>query len=157
MIAAAHGRDELHTLRRGLEAGIPYIGLVASRQRATGVLAELRGDGVAEDLLARIDVPAGLWIGAQTPAEIALSILAQVVAVRRGVEVPAAGDTPTPLVLPVVTRPAPELAIDPICGMTVAASPSTPSVTEGDTTTWFCCEGCKRTYESRRDRADVTD
>ena len=63
---------------------MPYVGLVASRKRGAGVLAELRGDGVAEEQLARIDVPAGIDIGARTPAEIALSILAQIVAVRRG-------------------------------------------------------------------------
>ncbi len=67
----------------GLEAGLPYVGLVASPKRGTGVLAELRGDGVPEEQLARIDVPAGLDIGARTPAEIALSILAKIVAVRR--------------------------------------------------------------------------
>ena len=59
------------------------MGLVASRKRGDGVLGELRGDGVPEDLLERIDVPAGLDLGARTPAEIALSILAEVVAVRR--------------------------------------------------------------------------
>ncbi len=83
LVVAAHGRDELHTLRRGLEAGLPYVGLVASPKRGTGVLAELRGDGVSDEQLARIDVPAGLDIGARTPGEIALSILAQIVAVRR--------------------------------------------------------------------------
>ena len=83
LVVAAHGRDELHTLRRGLESGVPYVGLVASPRRGTGVLAELRGDGVPEELLARIDVPAGLDIGARTPPEVALSILARIVAVRR--------------------------------------------------------------------------
>src|SRR5207344_164943 len=83
LVVAAHGRDELHLLRRGLEAGVPYVGLVASPKRGTGVIAELRGDGVSDDQLARIDVPAGLDIGARTPGEIALSILAQIVAVRR--------------------------------------------------------------------------
>ena len=48
LVVAAHGRDELHTLRRGLEAGVPYVGLVASPKRGAGVLAELRADGVAE-------------------------------------------------------------------------------------------------------------
>ena len=85
LVVAAHGRDEVAALRRGLDAGLPYVGLVASRARGDGVLGELRGDGVPDELLARIDVPAGLDIGARTPAEIALSILARVVAVRRGI------------------------------------------------------------------------
>ncbi len=84
LVVAAHGRDELHLLRRALEAGVPYVGLVASPKRGAGVLDELRADGVSEEQLARIDVPAGLDIGARTPAEIALSILATVVSVRRG-------------------------------------------------------------------------
>ena len=46
LVVAAHGRDELHALRRGLEAGLPYVGLVASAKRGDGVLGELRGDGV---------------------------------------------------------------------------------------------------------------
>ena len=51
LVVAAHGRDELHSLRVGLEAGLPYVGLVASRKRGDGVLAELRGDGVPDELL----------------------------------------------------------------------------------------------------------
>ncbi len=71
LVVAAHGRDELHTLRLGLEAALPYVGLVASPKRGTGVLAELRADGVPDAQLARIDVPAGLDIGARTPGEVA--------------------------------------------------------------------------------------
>ena len=89
VVVAAHGRDELHTLRRALEAGVPYVGLVASPKRGAGVIGELRDDGVPEDQLARIDVPAGLDIGARTPAEIALSILVQIVAARRGKRIAA--------------------------------------------------------------------
>ena len=68
----------------GSRRAFPYVGLVASRKRGAGVLAGLRADGVPEEHLELIDVPAGLDIGAQTPREIALSILATVVAVRRG-------------------------------------------------------------------------
>ncbi len=103
LVVAGHGRDELHTLRVGLEAGLPYVGLVASPKRGTGVLGELRSDGVSEDDLARIDVPAGIDIGARTPSEIALSILARIVAVRRD-------QTPRPAVqsrVPVVAGPTP--------------------------------------------------
>jgi xanthine dehydrogenase accessory factor len=153
LVVAAHGRDELHTLRRGLEAGLPYIGLVASPKRGTGVLAELRGDGVSESDIARIDVPAGIDIGARTPAEIALSILARIVAVRRDERTVAAGETRSAVVAGAdASQPAP-LAIDPICGMTVAAVAGTLSLNYDGETTYFCCEGCKSKFEAQREHA----
>jgi xanthine dehydrogenase accessory factor len=153
LVVAAHGRDELHTLRRGLEAGLPYIGLVASPKRGTGVLAELRGDGVSESDIARIDVPAGIDIGARTPAEIALSILARIVAVRRDERTVAAGQTRSAVVAGAdASQPAP-LAIDPICGMTVAAVAGTLSLNYDGETTYFCCEGCKSKFEAQREHA----
>ena len=82
-MVAAHGTDEIGTLRAGLEAGVRWIGLVASRKRGAAVIDELRADGVAEELLDRVETPAGLDIGARTPAEVALSILARIVEVRR--------------------------------------------------------------------------
>jgi xanthine dehydrogenase accessory factor len=135
LIVAAHGRDELRALRLGLGEDLPYVGLVASPKRGDGVIGELRGDGVAPELLERIDVPAGLDIGARTPPEIALAILAKVVAVRRGE--PAVATT----------------AIDPICGMTVAAVASTPSVQHEGETVYFCSEGCKAKFEAAHQHA----
>jgi xanthine dehydrogenase accessory factor len=154
LVVAAHGRDELHTLRQGLEAGIAYVGLVASRKRGDGVLGELRSDGVSEEHVARIDVPAGLDIGARTPAEIALSILARIVSVRNG----HAGAPPPPPAA--ATRPAvetPPLAVDPICGMTVAAVAGTPSVERDGETVYFCCEGCKAKFEAANPHAGISD
>ncbi len=120
LVVAAHGRDELAALRRGLEAGLPYVGLVASRARGDGVIGELHGDGVPEELLARIDVPAGLDIGARSPAEIALSILARIVEVRHADRTPSSRRPTAPVVA--------ATAVDPICGMTVAAVAGTPSL-----------------------------
>ena len=131
LVVAGHGRDELPALRRGLEAGLPYVGLVASRKRGHGVLGELRGDGVDAALLDRIDTPAGLDLGARTPAEIAISILARIVEVRRREAAPAA-----------VTS-----ATDPICGMTVVVMPDTPSVQHDGETVYFCREACKAEFE----------
>jgi xanthine dehydrogenase accessory factor len=148
LVVAAHGRGELHALRRGLESGVPYVGLVASRRRGDGVLAELRGDGMSDDQLARIDVPAGLDIGARTPAEVALSILASIVTVRREGRAEAAGGAEEPA--PVAT------AVDPICGMTVAAVPSTPSLRYDGHTVYFCCDGCKAKFEAQHEHARAT-
>ncbi len=145
LVVAAHGRDELHMLRRALEVGVPYIGLVASPKRGAGVLDELRSDGVSEEHLALIDVPAGIDIGARTPAEIALSILATVVGVRRGDRVaPATGPAQTA---------SPDLAIDPICGMTVAIVPGTPSVEVAGETFYFCCDGCASKFQAQHEHA----
>jgi xanthine dehydrogenase accessory factor len=104
------------------------------------VIGELRGDGVASQLLERIDVPAGIDIGARTAAEIALSILAKVVAVRRAERSQAATS-----------------AVDPICGMTVAAVASTLSVRRGGETFYFCCEGCKTRFEAEHEHAAVSE
>ena len=142
LVVAAHGRDELSALRRGLEAGLPYVGLVASRVRGSAVVAELHAEGLAAERLADLETPAGLDIGARTPEEIALSILARIVAVRRGeqtlsvrVVAPAPAATPDPAT-----------AIDPVCGMAVAAVAQTPHVDHEGRRIYFCCDGCRSTW-----------
>jgi len=139
LVVAAHGRDELQALRLALEVGVPYVGLVASHKRGAGVLGELRADGVSEELLERIDVPAGIAIGARTAVEIALSILAKIVSVRR--EAPDAGSA--------------TLGVDPICGMAVAPVESMLSVRHGDETVYFCSEACRAKFEAQREHAAV--
>ena len=79
VVLASHGGPgEDAALRATLAADVPYIGLVASRARGEGVVAALE-DGADRD---RIHTPAGLDIGAGTPEEVALAILAEFVASR---------------------------------------------------------------------------
>jgi xanthine dehydrogenase accessory factor len=172
LIVAAHGRGEIEALRAGLEAGLPYVGLVASPKRGAAVLADLRAEGVSEELVSRIDSPAGLDIGARTAAEIALSILTQIVMVRRGrrdavVSVPAsaaggeasdagsAGPTHDFAldVFGAADTVAPEMAIDPICGMTVVIVDGTPSSSADGETAYFCCESCKLAFDREHSAA----
>jgi xanthine dehydrogenase accessory factor len=90
LVVASHGRDEEEALAVALDLGVPYVGLVASRKRGTAVVGSLT---VADDDKARVHTPAGLDIGARTPEEIALSILAEIVATRRrAVTAPAPAD-----------------------------------------------------------------
>jgi xanthine dehydrogenase accessory factor len=98
LVVAAHGNDEVAILRAGLEAGVRYVGLVASPRRGASVIEELRGEGVPDELLGSLDTPAGLDIGARTPAEVALSIVARIVEVRRSrhtVEEPSGRASPS--------------------------------------------------------------
>ena len=132
VVVASHGRDEEESLERALLAGVPYVGLVASRKRGAAVVDELRTrGGVEEQDLARISTPAGLDIGARTAQEIALSILAEVVSVRQARET-----------VPLAT------AIDPNCGMEVTAADPSPHSERDGQTVWFCGEGCKRAFEA---------
>ena len=83
-----HTNHDAPDLVEALEAVLPrnprFIGLVGSRRHTGHHLEALRAKGVAEDVIARIQSPVGLDVGARTPEEIALSILAGLVAVRRG-------------------------------------------------------------------------
>lgn len=149
LVVAAHGRDELGALRAGVDAGVPYVGLVASPRRGAAVLDELRADGVPAELVARIDTPAGIDIGARTPPEVALTILVPIVEMRRardahvGTLADQAGEAGA------AGAQAPATAVDPICGMTVLVDDDTPRVERGGVTTFFCCEGCRERFEQQ--------
>ena len=127
LVVASHGDDsETAALERALEAGVGYVALVASPKRGAAVLQSLAVD---DALRAQVHTPAGLDIGARNPADIAISILAQMVA-ERTTHAPAA----------------PETAIDPICGMQVAVSEATPNLCIGNERLYFCCDGCRARY-----------
>jgi xanthine dehydrogenase accessory factor len=86
-VYVVHTDHDAEDLVPALEAVLPsdprFIGLVGSRRHTGHHLEALRAKGVAEDVIARIQSPVGLDIGAQTPGEIALSILAGITAIRR--------------------------------------------------------------------------
>jgi xanthine dehydrogenase accessory factor len=69
-------------LRRVIKGPAAYIGMIGSQKKRQTVYDELRAEGISEDLVLRVHGPIGLDIGAETPEEIAVSILAQVIQVR---------------------------------------------------------------------------
>ncbi|MEL6982507.1 MAG: XdhC family protein [Actinomycetota bacterium] len=134
VIVSSHGRHEPETIRAALDAGVEFVGLVASRTRGAAVLDEL---GLTDEERTRVHSPIGVHIGARTAEEIALSILASVVKAVRvdGIRAPD-GAQPEP-----AARPA--TAIDPVCGMTVTVMPDTPHLHHDGTDFWFCNPGCR--------------
>ncbi|WP_431965854.1 XdhC family protein [Actinacidiphila sp. bgisy160] len=142
VVIASHGRDEEATLAGAVRAGVPYVGLVASPRRGAAVLAGL---GLTPRERARVHTPAGLDIGARTPAEIAVSVYAEVIAVRPR---PAAPPAARPAA-PDTAAPGPPVAeaVDPVCGMAVAVTPGTVALTgQGGGSVYFCGPGCRHAY-----------
>jgi xanthine dehydrogenase accessory factor len=132
-VVASMGEYDDIVLEALLRAQADYIGLVASRQRCSAVLASLRNRGMTESDLAAVRNPAGINIGAKTPAEVALSIMADVIGCVRGTRRRA-------------TLDAESHATDPICGMGIAITGATYSARSAGETHYFCSVGCKRAF-----------
>jgi len=82
LVTRGHALDQA-ALMQVIHQPAAYIGMIGSQRRVRAVFTHLRGMGVAEEHIQRLYAPIGLSIGAETPAEIAASILAELVAVRR--------------------------------------------------------------------------
>ncbi len=126
-----HGDEDLLIAALRSEAG--YIGLVASAKRAASVLAGLRTRGLDEESVLRVRAPAGLDLGPSSQEEIAVAILAELVAWRH-----TRGEAPVE---------APAEAVDPVCGMTVAVGPATEQTVYEEVTVFFCSAHCKARFE----------
>ena len=137
VIVASHGNGEETVISEALRAGVSYVALVASPKRGAAVRAELE---VPEELAAQLHTPAGLNIGARTPAEIAISILAQMVECHHADPVPGRPEAsaPAPAVVAVAT--------DPVCGMQVAITDAAPRLEVAGDLVYFCCDGCRDRY-----------
>ena len=144
VVVCTHGNGEEVVLAQALRAGVPYVALVASPRRGTAVVAAL---DLAGELRARLHTPAGLDIGARTPQEIAISILAELVAEQHSH--PVLADAAAGTVAAATGARAPITATDPVCGMAVAISPASAQLTlaDGDTV-YFCGPGCRDRYAS---------
>jgi xanthine dehydrogenase accessory factor len=135
VVAAAMSNDEDHpSVRQALGRGVPYVAMVASRRRTEALVAELRAEGYAEETIARLKAPAGLDIGAATPAEIGLSILAEIVQRRRAARVSSAAFSPA------------AVAVDPVCGMQVDIATARWTAEKDGQTYYFCAPACRRAF-----------
>jgi xanthine dehydrogenase accessory factor len=129
VVIASMGRDDEAALESALAGDADYIGLVASSRRASAVLDGL---GLDEEARARVRSPAGLDLGPSSQEEIAVAILAELVAWRhtRAKDVLA------------------EYATDPMCGMTVAVAGAEHTLERDGTTYYFCSAHCRKKFEA---------
>jgi xanthine dehydrogenase accessory factor len=117
------------------------VSVVASRTRSAVIAEARRRRGLSADVVGRLQkrAPAGLDIGAVTPEEIAVSILAEIVQHRRGAK-PDAEVAGTAL-------PSGD-CLDPICGMTVEIATARDRSEVACQVVYFCCARCKEIFDS---------
>jgi len=136
VVVATHADTDEDVLTHVLTTDAGYVSLVASRRRAAVIVDRLKERGVASDRLGQLKAPAGIDIGATEPAEIAVSILAEIIQHHRsGKPEPATADSME--------------ATDPICGMVVDVASARYRSHVGDRTVYFCCRACKETFDRR--------
>ena len=168
VVVATQGQYDEEALAAVLRSEAAYVGLVASTKRAEAVLHYLRESGFGMNELERLHCPAGLSLGAVTPSEIALSIAAEILQVRREQPArqpePAAASAPEPLILTPIpagseaAAPEPqagaggEQGIDPICGMTVDVATARHTTEHEGRTVYFCAAGCRQRFEQEPER-----
>jgi xanthine dehydrogenase accessory factor len=155
IVVATQGVWDEEALAAGLRRSASYVGLVASPTRANVVRQWLRDEtGLAEERLAALRAPAGMDIGAETAEEIALSILAELVQVRRGRAAFVAAPGPATLaglpdglpITPLQSVVDDIVLLDPVCGMTVDRAPARHLAEHEGTVYAFCSIGCRTRF-----------
>jgi xanthine dehydrogenase accessory factor len=144
VVVATQGQWDEEAVALALARSTSYVGLVASPTRAAAVRAWLLDNGTAPEKIEMLRAPCGMDVGATTPEEVAVSILAELVAVRRG---KATFATP-PLAEMAVAAPSEEqmVLLDPVCGMTVDAGSTRHIAEHAGTIHAFCSAGCRTAF-----------
>jgi xanthine dehydrogenase accessory factor len=139
-VVASMGHYDEETLTLLAKVKPRYLGLVASRKRGATVM-EFVKDSVAKEDLARVRSPAGLDIFAKTPNEVAVSILAEMIQLRRmAASQPVIEELEN---LPVIQK---QEATDPVCGMTVDITTAKHSYDLEGAMYYFCCPHCRKRF-----------
>ena len=150
VVVVTMGHYDEEALEAALDGRAGYVGMVASPRRGRAVIDYLRGRGIPADKLDSVKYPAGLDIGAETPEEIALSILTEIVQRMRA---EPQGVSTEPEAQSVEDE---STVIDPICNMTVNVADSRYHSRYNGATFHFCCLACKDQFEQAPERYSAT-
>lgn len=143
IVVASQGDKDEKSLQEALQKEASYFGFVSSRKKIASITQYLTDAGISSTAMQKLHSPAGIDINAKKPEEVAVSILAEIIQVKNGLEVlfsqdTAAADAPAP---------APVYYINPVCGIPVdTANPRHVIEHEGEKV-YFCCDGCKVKFE----------
>jgi len=147
VVVSTQGEGDEIALEKALRSDAVYVAFVASKEKAAKILDSLRERGVGDERLSQVRAPAGLDIRASSPEEIAVSILAEIIQVRRSNAAEATSKT--------VSSVLKQAARDPICGMTVEVSGAKYKSEFQSNSFYFCCASCKQTFDKQPDKYAV--
>ena len=139
VVVATQGHGDEEAIEEAIGARPAYLGLVGSAKRGASVLGYLADRGLPAHQLDRVRVPAGLDLGHTTHREIAVAILAELVQLRAAGEV--TGAMASRWAGQDSGQAGPADAVDPVCGMTVAAGPGRRPLQHDGTAYYFCSAG----------------
>ena len=143
IVVCTQGENDEDALEQAVRSEAPYIAFVASRRKANGIFHTLRQRGLDFDQLKRVKTPAGLDINAKLPEEVAVSILAEIIAFMRSEE--AAGEL-------AAEAANPDIFINPVCNIPVSKSTAKHVITYKGENYYFCCDGCRTTFEKEPEK-----
>ena len=152
VVVATQGQYDEDALAAVLRSEAGYVGLVASAKRAESVFQYLRDSGLDSRDLERLRCPAGLSLGAVTPSEIALSIAAEILQVRRSRSSGRPRTTSEAVPQAATTSRDASEALDPVCGMAVAVATARHTSEHEGQTIYFCASGCRERFEQEPER-----
>ncbi len=141
VIVATIGEYDEEAALLAVQSPASFVGLVASNKRLAEVRAYLTDNGVSPERAASLKRPKGLPGFVIKPEEIAFSVMAELLEARRQ----RIGLNPSET----LSTPERAEAIDPICGMTVDIATARFTSTRDGTIYYFCCPGCKKTFEKQ--------
>jgi xanthine dehydrogenase accessory factor len=143
IVVSTQGECDEEALENALRTDATYVAFVASRVKAAKVLQYLGERGIGAARLGQVKAPAGINIGAGSPEEIAVSVLAEIVQLNRAKVI--SRETPTTAAV------GPQEAKDPICGMTVSITTAKYKLEYDGKAFYFCSAGCKGQFDKQPD------
>ncbi len=157
VVVATMGNGDEEGLQSVVETQPRYLGLVASKEKAKSLFQYLLDKGIASEHFDRINCPAGIELGGETLPEIALSVMAEITRLRRGLPRIAEPTRITkgkglPVLQKVAPPPSESESLDPVCGMTVTVASARYKTVYQDKPIYFCCLRCKETFEQSPQR-----
>jgi xanthine dehydrogenase accessory factor len=152
IVVCTQGEQDEEALEQAVKQNCGYIGFVASRKKKDGVFENLLQRGVDKDKLITIKSPAGINITAKKPEEVAISILAEIIAIQNNRPASNEGFIGQDSENKNGTAAKPSYYINPVCGVPVDRNSPKHIVDYKGEKIYFCCDGCKVKFDAEPEK-----